>query len=276
MDDQSAPAIRKLRPPIAVLISLVTWGLGQVYNGQLAKGVVVLVTSVCVSACAGLLLLATFSGLLIGVLVAILLTAVVAADAGATARRVSCRPKTRFDRWYIYLAFLVVGGVSHGLVRSAYRFHAYRQVAESMEPTISPSSLVMAQVDPYRRQHPRRGDIVAFRAPHDASLVLLKRVVAISGDVVEVRDKVLLVNGTPLSESYVTYRDASFHPERDRCRPLRVPADHVYVLGDNRDYSLDSRAFGCIPASSVLGRALYCYYSRSGAHTGKSLVVHRV
>lgn len=117
-----------------------------------------------------------------------------------------------------------------------------------------------------------RGDVVVFRYPRDPRRDFIKRCVALPGDTVEIADKELLVNEEPVDESgYAVFGDERIYPrsrflpevyrKRDNFGPYEVPAGHYFCLGDNRDDSHDSRAWGAVPASYVKGRALLIYFS---------------
>lgn len=115
----------------------------------------------------------------------------------------------------------------------------------------------------------RQGDIVVVRTPADRHVPYVKRVVALGGQVVQIRDKILLVDGVPFprpekeqhSDPTICppgVRSYGIHPElgnRDNWGPYRVPVDHVFLMGDNRDNSVDSRYFGPVPATNIIGRA---------------------
>jgi signal peptidase I len=121
----------------------------------------------------------------------------------------------------------------------------------------------------------RQGDIVVVRTPMDRHVPYVKRVVALEGQVVEVRDKVLFVNGTPfphpVKEQHVdpiTYPIGApsygIRPRlgnRDNWGPFRVPAGNVFLMGDNRDDSVDSRYFGPVPVTNIIGRARLIAFS---------------
>ncbi|MBI2935694.1 MAG: signal peptidase I [Chloroflexi bacterium] len=102
---------------------------------------------------------------------------------------------------------------------------------------------------------PRRGDVVVFPDPTNPRRDVVKRVIAAPGDTVEMREGQVYLNGKPLEESYkANVPDTSSFP------PLRVPKDHYFVMGDNRRVSNDSRVWGPIPSSSVIGRAWVSYW----------------
>lgn len=119
---------------------------------------------------------------------------------------------------------------------------------DSMDPTLRAGDSVLATKFAYRLAEPRRGDVVLFEAPGDDAPTI-KRVVGIPGDTVAVRDGVLFVNGEKTREDYVDYNltDSSFFG------PTNVPEGRVFVMGDNRSNSLDSRSYGPVPEKDLLG-----------------------
>lgn len=131
---------------------------------------------------------------------------------------------------------------------------------------------------------PDRGDVVVFLPPHDRTKNYVKRIVGIPGDTLEMREKVLYLNGERQSEPYAVHVDPftdpydprmlwqldylvdatsrrRYAPSRDRWGPLVVPAGYYFALGDNRDNSEDSRYWGFLAASDVRGRPMFVYYS---------------
>jgi len=113
--------------------------------------------------------------------------------------------------------------------------------------------------------HPKRGDIIVFEFPEDPSKDFIKRVVGVPGDSVEIRHKELYVNGMPVKEDYVRYADGAgaegFPPARDNAAPVKVPPGKLFVMGDNRDRSYDSRFWGFVDMDKVVGKALFIYFS---------------
>lgn len=121
----------------------------------------------------------------------------------------------------------------------------------------------------------RQGDIVVVRTPADRHVPYVKRVVALGGQVVQVRDKVLLVDGVPLPfPEKARHTDFNTYPigvrtygippslgNRDNWGPYRVPQDNVFLMGDNRDISVDSRYFGPVPVENIIGRARLVAFS---------------
>jgi len=112
---------------------------------------------------------------------------------------------------------------------------------------------------------PQRGDIVVFKFPEDPDKDFIKRVIAVAGDVVECHDKHVLVNHKPLNHDAGIYTDSHIIPghiqPRDNFGPLVVPENSLFVMGDNRDHSYDSRFWGFVDLKSVKGKAFMVYWS---------------
>jgi signal peptidase I len=139
-------------------------------------------------------------------------------------------------------------------------FMAPRQVSgTSMEPHIAPGEYVLIDTIAYRLAPPKRGEIVAFRRDGDARGLFIKRVIGLPGDRVRVERGTVYLNGAALSEPYVRYDDGRSFPE------ITVPPGSVYVLGDNRAISEDSRVFGPIADDHLMGRAVAAIWPPSNA-----------
>lgn len=110
---------------------------------------------------------------------------------------------------------------------------------------------------------PQQGDIIVFKYPEDPSRDFIKRVIAVEGDVVEEKNKIVYVNGQPLSEPYIQHTDRNRNPfePRDNFGPYIVPKNKLFVMGDNRDQSYDSRYWGYVDLKDVKGKALIIYWS---------------
>ncbi len=114
----------------------------------------------------------------------------------------------------------------------------------------------------------KRGDVIVFKFPEDPERDFIKRVIALPGDTVELRNRELLINGQKLEEPYAHYlfpvgegQESTSFDVRERYGPVTVPELHYFMMGDNRDNSQDSRYWGFLPAHYVKGRALMIYWS---------------
>ena len=118
---------------------------------------------------------------------------------------------------------------------------------------------------------PQRGDVIVFKYPEDPTRDFIKRVIGIEGDVIESHDKTIFVNGRKLIEPYTQHVDSFIKPadtdKRDNFGPITVPKESVFVMGDNRDQSYDSRFWGFVDLSKVKGKAIIIYWSWDSDNT---------
>ncbi len=114
-------------------------------------------------------------------------------------------------------------------------------------------------------KNPAPGDIVVFKFPKNPRLDYIKRVIAVAGDTVMIRNKKIFVNGRPLADTHGVYTDPRILPgdvsPRDNFGPVKVPPHHIFVMGDNRDNSYDSRFWGFVDLNAVRGKAFIIYWS---------------
>lgn len=114
-------------------------------------------------------------------------------------------------------------------------------------------------------KHPRREDIIVFEFPEDPRKDFIKRVIGVPGDVIEIKDKRLYVNHKLMERDYAIYKDPRILPAgvqpRDNFGPVTVPEGKLFVMGDNRDQSYDSRFWGFVDYKAVKGKAFIIYWS---------------
>lgn len=112
---------------------------------------------------------------------------------------------------------------------------------------------------------PRRGDIIVFIYPNDRTKDYIKRVIGVAGDKIEIKNKNIFINDRPYKDSFGIYSDNMIYPAiiqpRDNFGPVTVPAGSLFVMGDNRDESADSRFWGFVDLKDVEGKALIIYWS---------------
>ncbi|MCX5848275.1 MAG: signal peptidase I [Deltaproteobacteria bacterium] len=113
--------------------------------------------------------------------------------------------------------------------------------------------------------NPQRGDIVVFIYPNDRSKEFIKRVIGVGGDTIEIKNKKIFINNKEYKDSHGIYSDNVIYPAtmqpRDNFGPITVPKYSLFVMGDNRDESLDSRFWGFVDLKDVEGKALIIYWS---------------
>ncbi len=129
-------------------------------------------------------------------------------------------------------------------------------------------------------REPRRGDVIVFKYPLDARKDFIKRVVGLPGETLEIRDKVVYINGRAIDESYVRFTDDAIRPRswsehriypqgagnKDNYGPVTIPSGHLFMMGDNRDNSEDSRFWGFLDQDLIKGKAILIYWSWDLSH----------
>lgn len=163
------------------------------------------------------------------------------------------------------------------LLIRAFVVQAFKIPSGSMEPTLLVGDYLLVTKFTYGYKFPfikkrvfsfnkpDRGDIVVFKYPVDPDKDFIKRVIGIEGDEILIKDKKVFVNGKPFEIEKAVYRDNVILPKelnpRDNYGPVRVPKDNLFVMGDNRDSSLDSRFWGFVPIENLRGKAFIIYWS---------------
>ena len=119
---------------------------------------------------------------------------------------------------------------------------------------------------------PKRGDVVVFKFPEDPKKDFIKRVIAVAGDTVQISNKKVYINDKPIDDPHGTHLDPHSIPgearPRDNFGPVTVPPESLFVMGDNRDHSYDSRFWGFVNLSAVKGKAFILYWSWDKDNTG--------
>ena len=161
--------------------------------------------------------------------------------------------------------FSAIGLLIFGFVR----FGTFKAVSGSMEPTLLPDDHFLVDHWHYRSREPKRGDVVVIEQPETGNSVVT-RVLATGGESISIVDKQMHIDGEPLDDPWAVNRDqrtfrlADVHSplvmKRDQLTPFVLSDGHVFLMGDNRDYSYDSRFFGPIPEEKIRGRVLIVYW----------------
>jgi signal peptidase I len=182
-------------------------------------------------------------------------------------------------RWITELIVIVIIVL---LIR-AFVAQAYNIPSGSMKPTLLVGDFILVNKLVYRFSEPQRGDIVVFKYPIDPNIDFIKRIIALPGEEVEVRNNQVFINGKPLIEvgrgeengvRKVIYEEILPEGKKHKVQfyedfpfskrdfgPVVVPPNHYFVMGDNRDNSEDSRYWGFVPRENIVGKAFVIYFS---------------
>ncbi|HBG28373.1 MAG: signal peptidase I [Planctomycetes bacterium GWF2_41_51] len=301
--------INKRHTWVAVMLSLIAPGLGQVYCGKLIRGLLFIVLNTLpISLIMFVFLFKNLTVMVLGTIGLIVFGGIILiialVDSIYLVKNIGANyvPK-EYNRWYVYLLLILIGG-GGGTGGSTFYVksnivEAFRVPANSMYPTIKNGDRFLADKTIYKKIDPSRGDVVVYINPENR-LNYIKRVVAIEGDTVEMKNNQLYVNGRmleyqPLSKTELeTLRINTGNPkfqgevfyevngsskyaiflskspaneQMQNFQEMTVPKYNCFVLGDNRNESHDSRNSGPIPIATIKGKANWIYFPIS--HFGK-------
>ena len=268
------------KPWIAGLLTFFSIGLGHVYAGEAKRGIFLflgqgilfliffILSSLLIASPTVILIL--FIGCSVGYFIFCLLNSIKVAQQNKAEYQLK-----KYNRWYVYLAYWVVASlIIQPIVTTGFKeyiIQAYKIQAGSMLPTLKIGDMILVNKNIYKFQTPKRGDVVVFEFPKDPSEDYIKRIIAVGGDTVEIRNKILYLNGIQQKEiSVINTSDTIFSSAkspRDNFGPITVSQNAIFLLGDNRDNSFDSRFWGTVNENKIKGKAICLYWSWDGKNS---------
>ena len=277
--------IKRRKPWLAALLSFLCPGVGQLYNGNLRWAIAAFPVGIVISLVSAFYLADTFQKLLTALAIGFVFDIVFAVQAYREARRLGEVPLQKYQRWWAYIAFAVLlYGVPDGYgTLYPERFLSFQIPSESMVPNLLIGDRLVADGWAYLKKDPERGDVIVFKYPRDEAIVYVKRLVGLPGDTVELKDGELFINGERQTQvalgapvvdkgwEFLQFREKlggkehvlqrSVDSNLDNFGPVTVPSDKFFAMGDNRDRSADSRAWGFVSREQLLGRMSFIYFS---------------
>jgi len=171
----------------------------------------------------------------------------------------------------------VIIGLVLVLVIPTFVVQAFKIPSESMEPTLEIGDHLLVNkfiygikipftsINLFSWNSPQRGDVIVFIYPMEPDKDFIKRVIGVGGDTVKIVNKHLYINGVEVPDPHAVYRENTIllgdEQKPDNFGPVTIPQGSLFVLGDNRDYSLDSRSWGFVSSKDVVGKAFAIYWS---------------
>jgi len=272
---------KKRIPIIAAVLSLVISGLGQLYNGQILKGIIFFLAFFLIPIILFLAgLQCQFYGLVAIFLFLICIWLFIIGEAFFAARKIKKIGLKGYNKWYVYLLIILL---MHGtyIIPSSFMasiqsevlgFSTYKIASGAMEPTLSIGDYLIADSKYFKKNELQRGDLVIFQYPKDPTKNFIKRVIALEGEKIEIKNKQVYINDEAIPESYKVHNDINFDEViRDNFGPIVVPSGYCFVMGDSRDNSWDSRHWGSLPLRNIKGQPLYIYWAKDKNRIGKKI-----
>ena len=263
---------------VAGLLSLITFGGGHVYIGRARRGVTLVAAYLAIQvafATAAFLLPPRFLPIAVYFVAALSCLVLgyfaIAFDAVRLAK-LSESPSPHW--WVIVAAMAAIAVVSFGvgtlatLIKPEQPWRMFSVPSSSMQPTLQAGENFIGDMTYYRTHAPARGDVVLYKYPRDPSTIYVKRIVALPGDRIEFREGRVFVNGEAAAEPGIAVGNP--RAPLNNTREVSVPAGYVFVAGDNRSNSTDSRIsmHGPVPVENLIGRATEVLWSDTAARRG--------
>lgn len=171
-----------------------------------------------------------------------------------------------FSGLFLDIAETITIGASFFLIVYLFFMQPHQVNGRSMYPTFNSGDYLLTNKVSYRIGNPQMGDIIVFHAPEEASCPtgtgcdFIKRILAVPGDTIALHDNAFYVNGEKVEESYIPAEFKSLPGKFIEGRTVTLGADEYFVSGDNREYSSDSRVWGPISKSDIVGKAFFRYW----------------
>ena len=172
--------------------------------------------------------------------------------------KISDKVKREIREWTesIIIAFILA------MIIRTFVVQSFKIPSGSMRPTLLERDRIFVNKFIYRFKHPERGDIIVFKYPEDKKKDFVKRLIALPGETIEIRDGDIYINDTACEKPEII-KEIYYYNRGDYGQPgqvIRVPADSYYALGDNSASSRDSRYWGFVPKKNLLGKAIFIYW----------------
>jgi len=179
--------------------------------------------------------------------------------------------------WREYAEALIIA-VLLALTIRTFVVQAFVIPSGSMLPTLRIGDYLLVNKFVYLFRPIRRGDIIVFKFPQDEARDFIKRVVGLPGETLEIRDRQVFIDGKPLHEPYAVFSEPPLFgsPVPYHLGPMVIPPGHLFMMGDNRDNSLDSRSWGLLEESKVVGEASIIYFSIRSADIPYDALLPRI
>lgn len=260
--------IKERKPLIAGALSFFFPGVGQIYNGQIVKGIIIVILGHLIAFSIPYFLIKVHPVAFFVVLFLILLLYWTANVVDSIISAKKCQDLyilKRYNRWYIYIIIIlffhiIPDSISESLHEKAYEF--YEMSSSSMNPTLKIGDVIIVDKIIYKKRDPKRTDIIAFIFPRDETIVSFRRIVGLPHDTILIKGENIYINGSLLNEPYVFHATGLEGKLRKSFGPITVPEDSYFLLGDTRHGTHDSTYYGPIKRDKIIGKAKYIYFSR--------------
>ncbi len=261
---------KALKPWVAAILSFLLPGLGFLYCGKTRTSILIYLCLLLVGNVSfAMIIFCDFKpfNIIIPAILSLMfyITVIVLSfkKAKAIKKVIISNQHLIYHKWFFYIFLIIFFGYAALVAVPIWsRYEAFKIPSTGMEDTLLVGDLLFADMYAYDDGLPNVNDVVVFIWPGNQQTIYLKRCVAIAGQTVELRDKILYVDGKIFPEKpMVKYTSAAGDDVRTNFGPFIVPDDNFFAIGDNRDNSYDSRYWGAVHKDYIMGKAVRIYWS---------------
>jgi len=184
----------------------------------------------------------------------------------------------QLKKWFLIIPLILLSINAFAAKNNMIGIRAYNIISGSMIPTIQIGDFLVTDMNHYKNNQISNGELIAFQ--HENFKLIIKRVIALPGDTIEVRNDTTLINNKRVNESFAYFLSKNSNPDNFNIKHKNtdfkstvVPENKIFVMGDNRDNSFDSRdpEFGFVDINQVKGKPIYIYWANDKSRIGKKL-----
>jgi signal peptidase I len=257
---------------LSAIFSIIMPGLGHIYNGKRNSGILIALAFLIFY----LFILSTgvfitFTGMIVTLTIYFAAFISVIIHSIILARKNSDYQLTNYNKPVIYILMVVLFHSLSYLIGFLSIVEANRLGSDSMNPTLQEGDFIICLVDKPALSADNRGQLITFTSPYDNETQWIKRAIAFEGETIEIISDSIFIDGVYYTDPHPQFIEFYNFQTINNLSPTVIPEGKVFVLGDNRNNSEDSRHFGSIDVDKVTGRPLYIYWSSDKNRIGNTL-----
>ena len=262
--------ISKRSAILSALLSLITPGLGHLYNGKFRLAIIIPTMFLILSAViliTGSIKIFTFMVILVLLLITVYLYSII--HSIILARRNSSYQIKNYNKFIIYILWPILFFGIGLIISESCAVRTFKIPTNSMMKTLFPDDMILVDMNYYKINIVSRNDIVIFNHPEHPDQLIIKRAIAFGGETISIANGQIFIIGKLFEENNpdIIYETGNYFYLDE----MKIPHGNIIFIGDNRLNSLDSRMFGPVSEKSVIGKPIYIYFSNSFDRIGKTL-----